>query len=208
MGITIYYAGKLRSMEQLPSLIKTVTTQCDLVHWEYTRIYSSFDIPIQGIAFEPKGSHAIWMTFLDDGRLVAPHDYIMAKEMGKRIKNDYQVDTKTHFAGAGVHMQIVDFIRDLSTTFFSKFRMFDDSEYWQTNNRNVCENEFRVMEKWVGQMIQKLDNLDGRPGDIGDAGEIMDERIIDLLRRMDPLDLVEQLHTPPPKAEMLRFFWN
>ncbi|MEP6794523.1 MAG: hypothetical protein ABJB16_09380 [Saprospiraceae bacterium] len=208
MGITIYYSGKLRTMEQLPSLMDEVIQHCNHVKWEYEIIYRSFEIPLQGIAFEPKGSHAVWMTFMDDGLLVAPHDYAIAKDPVRKFKNDYRVDTKTHYVGADVHMQMITFIRYLSDTYFSKFVMYDESEYWQTNNRSTCEREFGIMEQWVRQMINKLDELDGRIGEIGDAGEIVDERIYNLLLQMPPLEVLEHLHTPRPGMEVFSRVWN
>ncbi|HZV69288.1 MAG TPA: hypothetical protein VFG10_07085 [Saprospiraceae bacterium] len=208
MGITIFYSGRLRSMELLPSRIKDVVHQCTQMKWGYEKILPSFEIPVEGIAFEPTGSQAIWMTFLENRQLVSPEDYLFSRHVGQRIKRDHLMETKTHFAGATIHMQIIPYVRHLSDTYFSAFRLVDESQYWETNDRSLCESEFRWMEKWVYQMISRLDALDGRVGEIGRSGEIMDERIMDLLRRMDPMDVVENLHTPPPKKETVEFFWN
>ncbi|MFZ1676948.1 MAG: hypothetical protein WAT91_06730 [Saprospiraceae bacterium] len=208
MGITIFYSGRLRSLEQLPSLIKDVIHQCNQMKWGYEKILPSFEVPIEGIAFAPTGSQAIWMTFLENHQLVSPEDYEFSRHMGKRIKKDHLMETKTHFAGATIHMQIITYLRHLSDTYFSAFSLVDESQYWETNDKICCENEFRFMEKWVGQMICRLDALDGRVGEVGRSGEIMDERIMDLLKRMDPMDVVENLHTPPPKKEIVGFFLN
>ncbi len=200
MGITIYYRGKLRSMEQLPSLVEETKSICKRIGWEYELIHRSYEVPIQGIAFEPKGSHAIWMTFNDDGQLITPYDYV---EFGKDLDKNYQADTKTHFAGAGTHMKIVELIRYLAIMYFSGFGMYDESQYWQTRNKAICEKEFDIMERWVRQLIGRLDELDGRVGEIGEAGEIMDERIHDLMMTMPWEDLAEHLCTPRPEPEVM-----
>ncbi|HZV69293.1 MAG TPA: hypothetical protein VFG10_07110 [Saprospiraceae bacterium] len=131
-------------------------------------------------------------------------------ELFQRLEQekDYRVDTKTHFAGAGLHMQLITFIRFLSDTYFTTFGMYDESQYWQTNNKSICENEFTVMEQWVRQMIKKMDKIDGRIREIGNAGEMVDERIFNLLLFMPSSEIIEQLYTPRPIVDELIRVWN
>lgn len=200
MGITIYYKGKLHTMEKLPSLIEEVIFFCRQSHWEYELFHRSCEVPVQGIAFEPKGSHAVWMTFNDNGELITPPAY---EEFGEDIDKNYQVNTKTHYAGYKNHIRVVELIRYLALEYFSEFSMLDESQFWQTRNKAICQKEFEIMEQWVGQMINRLDELDGRIGEIGDAGEIVDERIFCLLMNMPAEELAVLLDTPRPVTAMM-----
>jgi hypothetical protein len=201
MGITIYYSGKLFSMEQLPTLIEEVTEICQRVGWEYQIIYRSFEIPVQGIAFAPKGSQYVWMTFLDDGTLISPDSYLTAQELELDIEDECRVETKTHYAGPKAHMMLITLVKYIGAKYFSAIGMYDESHFWETRNEAICRREFEVMEQWVAQMICKLDKLDGRIGDVGDSGELVDERIWALMDEMPMFDVLTLLETPRPSTD-------
>ena len=198
MGITIYYFGKIRAMAELPSLVNEVTELCQHVGWEHEIIYRSFEIPVQGIAFAPKGSDPVWMTFLDNGTLLSPDGYEMIQQFELDLEKDCKVETKTHYAGVKNHMRVIKLIKYLGAKYFSDISMYDESRYWQTGSETICRREFEIMEKWVTQMISKLDELDGRIGDVGESGELVEERISALINKMPVLDVLNHLITSRP----------
>lgn len=203
MGITIYYCGRLHSMEQLPCLVEEVIHLSGRAGWENEIIYRSHEIPLQGIAFAPKGSEPVWLTFLDDGDLVNPNDYEMITKGSDELMKKYRAETKTHYTGATNHIRIIKLIKYLGAKYFSEFGMYDESQYWQTGNEAICRKEFEIMEKWVSQLVSRLDEMDGRIGEIGETGELVNERIHALMMRMPVEDLATYLDTPRPETEVM-----
>lgn len=181
MGLTIFYSGRLASIKLLPVLIEEVSEICFAKGWRVDFHFSTPDIPVSGISFTPEGGETIWLTFLKDGTLINEAHYLIREQLPSM---EFPEEAKpclpavTQFAGIETHIEILRLLRYVSQKYFAVFDVIDESEYWETDDEKICRKNFDLFEKWMNELAQALDKLDGR---IGETGETVNERIQDLV---------------------------
>lgn len=149
MGLTVYYSGMLRDVNQIPLLTNEVCDICDQLHWPVHVATPTPDTPLSGVIFFPPESEEVWYTFLPDGRLADLSYFISEDWKNERTPCSLQLDFMTHYAGPDVHMRIVDLMRFLSKKYFDTFHVTDESEYWETGNAEKCRDWFAMFDVWI-----------------------------------------------------------
>lgn len=162
MGLTIHYSGKLRNPASLPSLIEEAADISQTMQWPYEVIDKTPDVPVAGILIAPEGSEPLWLTFHEQGFMCNPmlYAYVMEVE-GKGIPQDAEqwLFTKTQYAGVEVHMALIRLMRHLSQKYFDKFEVHDESQYWETNDEDLCRKRFGEYNLVIGMVGDALDSL-------------------------------------------------
>lgn len=183
MGLTIHYSGMLRNPADIPALIAEVIDISESMKWDYQRLPLHDDIPIEGVLISPEGSEPLWLTFHEQGFLCNPllFEYVREKE-GKDIPADAEqwLFTKTQYAGVETHMAMVRLMRYLSETYFARFEMIDESNYWETQDEAVCRQKFSDYDR-VLDMVG--DALDGMEIDPNATPEEIEKRVSELLSK-------------------------
>ncbi len=197
MGLTIFYSGTLRGVQQLTPLVNEVSDICDGLHWPSAIIEPTHDFPITGISFCPPGSEEIWLTFMSDGRMADP-DHFIVERFNPTIKRKSDevilIDSIVQYAGPDMHMEMIKLMRYVTTKYFSSFQMLDESEYWETGNVEKCRDWYAMFEVWMNNMSEDLGKLDGRGYE---GGQHFQERLKDLcMNGKSMVDIIKAMGNP------------
>ena len=169
MGVTLHYKGKLKSTALIDAITNELVDISEARGWDYKIIKSNEDstdksvLKLNGIMTSPKGCEPISMTFLSDGRLVSPMLSVFPEEDIKRFleEDDYYAFTKTQFGGTETHIEIVKLLKYLSTKYFDTWDCKDDSDYYQTGDREKLVETFG----FIDNAMTALDDAFNEHGD-------------------------------------------
>jgi hypothetical protein len=168
MGLTIHYSGKLRGPECIQPLIEETIDICQSLNWPYEILPIDPEVPVEGILANPEGSEPLWLTFLKDGTMCNPilYAYVL-KEEGQGIPAEAEqwLFTKTQFAGADTHMAMIRFMRYLSEKYFERFELHDESQFWETNDEEICRKTFEKYGLIMDMMEAALESLENVPNE-------------------------------------------
>ena len=163
MGLTIHYSGKLRKPSDLHLLIREAIDNADSMHWNHQYIPSLPDIPVEGVLITPEGSEPLWLTFHRDGFMCNPllYSFVLQAE-GRGIPADavQGLFTKTQYAGVETHMALIKLLRYLSRKYFDRFELYDESNYWETDDESICRQRFGEYDKILNLVGNALDEID------------------------------------------------
>jgi hypothetical protein len=168
MGVTINFEGKLKSETDYQKVLKTSEEFAKENQMPFTFFEESEKL-LQRVKDEED-----W-------------DYV-GKTKGIRIQPDENSDPlllefdkdnyiqeycKTQFADIEIHIKIIGFLRNIET-FFDKLIIFDEGEYWETNNVELLQEHIDNCFKEIEKEKKENKNLDG-------PYRLEDGRIIDLM---------------------------
>ena len=188
MGLSIFYSGKLRNVQQIPSLTMELLDLCGHLNWRCDEYQPTTRNPIQGMWFAPPGADRIWMTVLPSGVLAEPEHNLTQKGIEVWMKSSWKdnlMNPRTQYAGPEAHMKMIGILKHVSQKYFEKFHLVDESEFWETGNTEKCKDWFVMFEAWMSNMSSDLGKLDGRGYE---SGEHFQERVEDLLRNGKSID--------------------
>lgn len=202
MGLSIFYSGTVRGVNQLPLLIDEITDLCDDLHWPWQYYSSSPEYPLEGMTFNPPGAQLIYMTFLKDGRLAEPYNMYNFKMKRYEIpdsEEEIMINPIIQYAGPDAHMQLISILRHLSSKYFSKFKLIDESEYWETGDEQKCRDWFEMFSAWMENMSYDLGKLDGRGHE---GGASYHTRLLEFLESgRSPMELLKVMKSPYRKSK-------
>ena len=162
MGLTIFYSGRLKNVQQIPTLIDEVCDICDGLQWCCEIFEPSKHYPLSGVVFCPPGSEEIWLTFMSNGCLASPASLYDITGDPIPLSNNIVVDSIVQYAGPEAHMELIKVLRYLSKKYFSRFSVTDESEYWKSGDPEKCRDWFLMFDSWMKNMSEDLGKLDGR----------------------------------------------
>lgn len=166
MGLTIHYSGKLRNPASISSLITEAVDISESMQWPYEIIHRLPDVPVEGVLIAPEGSEPLWLTFHVEGFMCNPVLYSYVKEVeGKGIPAEAEqwLFTKTQYAGVEAHMALIRLLRYLSQQYFERFELHDESQYWETNDEDLCRKRFGEYDRLTGMVGDALDSMEFDP---------------------------------------------
>ncbi len=201
MGLSIFYSGMLRNVQQIPSLTAELLDICDHLNWRCDEYCPTTSNPIQGMWFAPPGADRIWMTSLHSGVLAEPELNLTKEGIDAWMKSswkDNRMNPCTQFAGPEAHMQLIGILKHISQKYFQHFQLVDESEYWESGNAEKCRDWFAMFGVWMDNMSADLGKLDGRGYE---SGENIQERVERLLRNGKSFDDILKVMGDPYRNE-------
>jgi hypothetical protein len=175
MGITIHYSGTFRSDRSLPELIDEAVAFANANNWKFIPLERNFGEetasentdtqPQFGVLLLPPGSEPVHLCFAANRRLgyfidlrtVSMETWIPddGPDGGRwepdPVPDDYEPTwgafTKTQYAGALVHLKVVELLRQVSEKYFSDFICNDDSGFWDSRD------ETKLLERFGEQVF-------------------------------------------------------
>lgn len=154
-GVTIHYEGTAASPEAISKIMAAITVFAKENRWQVED------------ASEPKGKLKRWIDEKDkdyEGRItgvivrVADNCEPLSFQFGDDLfVQDY---VKTQFAGAGVHIRIVQLL-ELIRPYFEKIDVDDEGEYWGGHDRSVLEGHITKIDSVIADMKKKNPRADG-----------------------------------------------
>ena len=184
MGISIYYSGMLRNPSLISAFIHEASDIADSHHWDWSELPNVPEIPIRGIIIQPDNCDPVFLTFHKDGYLCNP---ILFSFLLEHAPQDISKDakqylvTKTQYAGAETHMQLIRFLRFLKEKYFSRFELTDDSQYWESGDENYCRKRFGEGERMQDLLDLALENYKAKTTDSAEIFKNLKQQMDDEL---------------------------
>lgn len=191
MGLTIHYNGTFKKNASLSEMIEEVKDIAQVYKWGY-HIFEKefpkgsfgkmeFNENIYGIVFSPPKCEGISLCFLSNGRMGNPSmlEYWLQSKNTKDKRLVFVNFTKTQYAGPAVHKIIIDLFRYLSKKYFKTFMLFDEANYWQTNDEMVLRNTFKEWGALIGGFSDALKNPEKK------KGETIEDLIVKAAKRVN-----------------------
>ena len=184
MGLTIHYSGKLRNPASISALIAEAVDISKSMQWPYEIIQPLPEVPIEGVLIAPEGSEPLWLTFHESGFMCNPVLYAYVKDVENKDIPEHAEQwlfTKTQYAGVEAHMAMIRLLRYLSQTYFERFELYDESQYWETNDEALCRKKFDEYDRLMGMVGDALDEMEFDPDEskesiIGKIEQMLSER--------------------------------
>lgn len=178
MGLSIFYSGSLANPAILPEMISEVSDIAGTFGWRieiFENVFPGqvFDNKsynpefVYGLCIIPPGSEPVWLSFLSNGRMSAPH---LLKFWGSETDPErkdylYMPWTKTQYAGIEEHIKVITLFRYLEQKYLTGFQMTDEGGYWETNDLEVLKDNFRKYDSIMDDFADFLENSDLKAGE-------------------------------------------
>ena len=155
MGLSFHYSGRIDNPDLLSGLIDEIEDIAKVYRWKYN-IYErhfpentigkpDYNQNIYGISFTPTNCETISVSFLSNGRMSDHPHLIFFGKTNDQAESEYlyMLSVKTQYAGAELHMLIIQLFRYLNSKYFADFKLSDEGQYWETNDETILETTFR-----------------------------------------------------------------
>jgi hypothetical protein len=167
MGITLHYKGNLRDKAALAGVLRTAKCFAESKGWR-TESIDEADVTLIRVAEDESESTYQGPTV---GITIYPHPDCEPLRLDFDRELFVQGYTKTQFAGAETHVQVVELLADLKQ-FFGIFDVFDESGYWDTRDETVLRQHLEECDAAMRQIV--LDNPGSKTKVLTPSGRIMD----------------------------------
>ena len=157
MGLSICYNGKFKRNMQLSDMIEEVKDVAEANDWSYTIFETDFNIvhstddydELFGMVFSPESCEPIQFTFSAD-RIMCSYMYVKLFDSNPdMIDLKRTIFTKTQYAGVEVHKVVIHLIRYISNKYFDDFTLTDEGYYWETNDEDKLNEQFRIFNTFI-----------------------------------------------------------
>ena len=179
MGLSIHYSGILRDKKLLAHLIEEVKEISETLDWTPHIID---DKDLKGIAFAPKGSEPVFLTLVQNIRLLPPM-IILTKGIYDGVRFDkelmFTTSTKTQYAGPDAHIAIIKLLKHISANYLQSFTLSDEGNYWETGDEKILYAQFKKYEKALHFVQKSLQDFTAVPGETASS---LAERIEKILK--------------------------
>jgi len=126
MGLSFHYSGRIANPDLLSELIVEIEDIAKVYRWKYN-IYErhfpensigkpDYNQDIYGITFTPTNCETISVSFLSNGRLSSPSHLVFWGHTPEQPEREYlyMLSVKTQYAGAELHMFIIQLFHYLN----------------------------------------------------------------------------------------------
>lgn len=197
MGVSIHYRGRLDDNALLPLRCDEIEDIAASMGWPTTRLDDDWSIPadatlqaggridghlgLKGIQITPQpDSESLDLFFDREGYLRCHMAMIMINE-GVLQPETAWIHMKTQFAGPDIHIWVIGLLKYLKKRYISNLEVQDESEYWDTGDRQKLEEKMSLINAKLQSLTDALSS--GRLGDLtGLSADEIASRIEQLLR--------------------------
>ncbi|MBS1747339.1 MAG: hypothetical protein JST21_14315 [Bacteroidetes bacterium] len=176
MGLCIHFKGNIKNYDLIPGLVEEIADICEAMQWTVTILK---DEDVNGIVFSPEKCEPLFFTFNKDGQLVSP---IMLEY---KIEPATTITTKTQFAGMDTHIALIKLLRYISEKYFSYFHLYDEGNYWETNDEKILQRQFSTYNMMMDAVADAMENINVTSQDNADT---FTKKIVEYLNRKNKKD--------------------
>ncbi len=152
MGVTIHYAGRLRTRSDLEGFLVVAERLAEERGWRLERLRQAPDHPETGfITYPHPDCEPIQFSFDQRGKVSGW--------------------VKTQFAGPETHIEVVGFLRQLRSL-FAKFGVRDEGEYLTTGREDTLRGHIETINRLIREAVDSNPNI--RTGVHLPSGRIVD----------------------------------
>jgi hypothetical protein len=139
MGVTIHYAGRLRTRFDLEGFLVVAEKLAEERRWHHERFRQAPDHTETGFVTYPHPDcEPIQFVFDQKGRVSGW--------------------VKTQFAGPETHIEVVGFLRQLRSHLV-KFGVRDEGEYWETGCEDTLRGHIETINRVIREYVESNPNI-------------------------------------------------
>ncbi|OYU78851.1 MAG: hypothetical protein CFE23_16675 [Flavobacterium sp. BFFFF1] len=168
MGVTIHFDGKLKTETDYRIVLKSAQNFAQENEMEY-----NFFTEANKLLLRVRDEEEWDYQGMTRGIRIQPHENSDPFNLEFDQDNYIQEYCKTQFANVETHIKLIDFLKSIRLH-FDQLNVFDEGEYWDTQNVETLENNIKTCFHQIEMAKQNDETLDG-PFRIGDG------RIADLM---------------------------
>lgn len=154
-GVTIHYEGTAKSPDAVAEILSSVTTFAKKHSWSVEDA-SSKDGQLKRIIEEKDKDYKGRITGVVV-RITDNCEPLHFQFDDNLFMQDY---VKTQFAGAEVHVQIVELLESLRP-YFTKINVVDEGDYWDSRDRMFLEGHIAKVNSIISDIKQKNPQAQG-----------------------------------------------
>lgn len=168
MGVTIHFDGKLNSENDYQAIMKSAMEFAQ----KNEMIYNFFE-EADKLLLRVKEEEEWDYQGMTRGIRIQPHENSDPFNLEFDKENYIQEYCKTQFANLEIHIKLIAFLESIKPH-FDQLNVFDEGEYWETQNQEILENHIKTCFHQIEMAKQNDATLDG-------PFKIADGRIADLM---------------------------
>ena len=170
MGLTIYYKGKLKNVNDLKSLIDDVKDVAIAEKWDYFVFEDQFENNsfseiidrenLYGIMITPPQSEPFSMSFLSNGRMSSILNFNVM-QLENEINEDlvYAVFTKTQYSGYENHKKLILLLDFINKQYLEDFECIDDGYYWESRDEDLLKKTFEKYTNLIDGFTSSIEMI-------------------------------------------------
>ena len=197
MGITIHYKGMLKDVDMIAPIVEELVDIAKTMEWEYAILDKNTaqtsalkleqdeksdkiiaKLPLKGISLSIHKKCEKLQLFFDKNGILRDPPQMEFSHVHDEAPSFLFI--KTQFAPLQVHITIIKLLKYLSKKYFSEFQVFDEGDYWETENENILRYKLISHAKKMDQVAQILENAEKELSD-ADSPESLADKIDKLL---------------------------
>ena len=196
MGITIYYGGMLKNLNNIDTLIDDFSDLAGIMNWECVILNEDWTkpntarikiskmkseitghLPLKGLEIKLHPACETFDLFFDNkGNLTSPLLFAFDNEEKKKKDKSF-VWVKTQFAPVDIHISIIKLLDLLKHKYVPDLEVMDEGGYWESRDRAKLIKKMDYLNKAMDIVEQALSSLS--------ADEMMNRPVEDLARLIE-----------------------
>jgi len=182
MGMTIHYRGRLDDTKLVSKLCNEVCDIAKTMGWESQTLDDDWTklpdaslgeggtihghLGLKGVSISPHPESESLALFFDrDGRLRSPMTMLLILD-GSLESEIAWIPIKTQFAGPDTHVWVIGFLKYLKKRYISNLEVSDESQYWDTGDRQELERGMDLINSKIDFISSELSS--NRMGGLSD----------------------------------------
>ncbi len=168
-GVTIHFEGEAKNDKAIDAIITEATAFAAKRGW---RVESASKA--KGELERVKDDKSVKYVGPIRGIILYPH--AMCEPVYLQFGSDHAMQdfVKTQFAGADVHIAVIELLRLLKPK-FSRLKVEDEGEYWETGNRSKLEQHISTVNRMIKDIIREKPSARG-------PVKLKDGRMVDIIQ--------------------------
>ena len=138
MGLSIHYSASLNKSSDLSELIAETTFIARALNWEFNVVVNT---ELSGIIISPPDCESLWLCFNPEGKTC---DVLSLQYSNPSDEHFAAIHVKTGHAGPEIHKALIDMLKYFSSKYFDKIEVYDEGEYWQTQDYKLLLTHFTI----------------------------------------------------------------
>jgi len=149
MGVTIHFEGQLKDQVAFQDLMELAKAFARSRGWEIE------PIDLQETTLARVRDEKDW-DYVGPVSGVALYPGPNCEPMRLEFDRDLYIQeyTKTQFAGLGIHLSIVELLREIEP-FFQRLSVEDEGEYWETGDAETLARHFSRCQEVIEEELRK-----------------------------------------------------
>jgi len=180
MGVSVHYRGSLTDKRQIQPLInelediaQSIQAKCRVfdedwnekpdAHLEHNSAGQATivgNIGLKGVSLQlHERCETLFLCFDASGVLTSPIQVAFRADSDYAVDPDHWLSVKTQFAGAKVHVALVELLRYLKGKYIHDLEVDDEAGYWGNQDITAVERDIDLINRGIDAIANRLETI-------------------------------------------------